>query len=253
MVRKFLLLFLALFAPTSNDVDADRIVEGATLKQRTMFDVTSFDGFNSSSYATYHEESSAGRKSSNSKSKVTSSIKSTKSGQSTKKTSKKSSKKGGKRGKISGDIPLEPTESRPGDAGCDTSRPIAFPSFIVMTLPPEVNPTIPPAIIPSPPPAIDPISGTPVVIDPTTNSLVPTPIPIFSPSPSPSPDVHPEESQCRIPTDKCCQNSDCASNMICAGRNCVSDGILRITLTWFGQGKFLPSIRITSFWVRVLF
>jgi hypothetical protein len=123
-----------------------------------------------------------------------------------------------------------------------TSSPVVDPSFD--SLPPAENLTRRPAADPTNPPVADRTS--PPVADPTP---LPTPQPTPEPTPEPttaSPTMAPvqltpppADQQCRVPTDECCEDSDCSgASTVCAGRNCVSEGSLRFTVTWFGQGKY---------------
>jgi hypothetical protein len=125
----------------------------------------------------------------------------------------------------------------PPSDGDTTPQPTPEPTRTQSVLPPVEGPTPSPVLDPTPPPVVDPTPRpTP---SPTPTTAPPTPLPTTK-SPTIAPILQnpsPDDQQCRVPADECCEDSDCDANTVCAGRNCVSEGSLRITVTWLGQGK----------------
>lgn len=70
-----------------------------------------------------------------------------------------------------------------------------------------------------------------------TNS--PSSVPTSS---TPVPTVPPSYSPIILCANECCSDDECPQSSVCVGRNCVQDGILRVTLTWYGTGKSLVAL-----------
>ena len=51
---------------------------------------------------------------------------------------------------------------------------------------------------------------------------------------------------CLVSEYECCTDGDCPQGNVCAGRNCVIQGSMRFTLTWFGMGKLSISTQDVS-------
>jgi hypothetical protein len=71
----------------------------------------------------------------------------------------------------------------------------------------------------------------------------PTSVPTSStPVPTVLPTVLPSYSPIVYCANECCSDDECPQSSVCVGRNCVQDGILRVTLTWYGIGKTLATL-----------